>query len=335
MTSICGSDYGMAAGHLGPVRTVLGHEGVGRIVAAGASASLLAGGECVEVGQRVAVCLCRDTCGRCDYCTASDALEGTCRCAEKIFSGVKYDGTFAQFAIVQARYAQPLPARFDGVPDELVAPVLCGGVTAYKALKCCGLTPGQWIAVPGAAGGVGAFAVAYGRAMGYRVIGMDVGKKKEAYVLSHGAEGYVDVSEVKDGVSKEVARLTGGRGVDAVVVTAGSGDAYRTALEMLAPFGTLMCVGIPPPDAFVHFHPMKLIDAGIKITGSMTGTRKDVLEALEFVSRGVVVPTVQRGRLADMSRLILDVAKGAVSPRSPPTFYGLGSAPRYDQTFAC
>ncbi|KAL8382031.1 hypothetical protein RB595_006016 [Gaeumannomyces hyphopodioides] len=312
VTSICGSDYGMAAGHLGPVKPVLGHEGVGRVVAVGANASHLAGGAgVVDVGQRVAVCLTRDTCGSCDYCAAPDALEAAHRCAARIFSGAKVDGTFAQFALVQARWAQPLPARFDGVPDELVAPVLCGGVTAYKAVKCCGLTPGQWIAVPGAAGGVGAFAVAYGRAMGYRVIGLDVGKSKEAYVLSQGAESYVDVSQVED-VGKEVARLTGGSGVNAVVVTAGSGDAYQSALGMLAPFGTLMCVGIPPPNAFISFHPIKLIDTGIKITGSMTGTRKDVLEALEFVRRGVVVPKVHSGKLADMTRLMLEVAKGTI-----------------------
>ncbi|EJT78360.1 hypothetical protein GGTG_03461 [Gaeumannomyces tritici R3-111a-1] len=315
VTSICGSDYGMAAGHLGPTMSVLGHEGVGRVVTAGANAAHLVGdgggSGGVHVGQRVAVCLTRDTCGSCAYCAAPDALEAAHRCEAKIFSGFKVDGTFAQFALVQARWAQPLPARFDGVPDDLVAPVLCGGVTAYKAVKSCGLTPGQWLAVPGAAGGVGAFVVAYGRAMGYRVIGLDVGKAKEAYVLSQGAESYVDVTQVED-LGKEVARLTGGSGVNAVVVTAGSGAAYQSALGTLAPFGTLMCVGIPPPDAFISIHPIKIIESGIKITGSMTGTRKDVLEALEFVRRGVVVPKVHSGKLADMTKLILEVAKGTI-----------------------
>jgi D-arabinose 1-dehydrogenase-like Zn-dependent alcohol dehydrogenase len=45
--------------------------------------------------------------------------------------------------------------------DAIIAPVLCGGVTAYKALKISGATPGQWITISGACGGVGSLAIKY------------------------------------------------------------------------------------------------------------------------------------------------------------------------------
>lgn len=201
--------------------------------------------------------------------------------------------------------------------DEQVAPVLCGGVTAYKAIKCIpGLTPGQWIAVSGGGGGVGAFVVAFGKAMGYRVIAVDAGAEKGKYALQEGAEHYVDITNpevMSVGMGAEVKRLSGGEGAPAVIVCAGVGAAYQSALDMLAPFGTLMCLGIPPPPQTFSIHPLQFIQYGYRIMGSAVGTRRDTLEALEFVQRGLVKPKVQWAELGRMSELMDEVIKGKVS----------------------
>lgn len=105
------------------------------------------------------------------------ANEGETRCVEALHSGKAYDGTWAEYTLVPLRYLARLPETFDQIPDEHIAPILCGGVTAYKAIKGCQLTPGQWVVISGAAGGVGALAVSFARAMGYRVIAADAGKK--------------------------------------------------------------------------------------------------------------------------------------------------------------
>jgi len=60
--------------------------------------------------------------------------------------------------------------------DAVIAPVLCGGVTAYKALKISGETPEQWIEISGVGGGVGSLAIQYVCAMGYRAIAIDAGQ---------------------------------------------------------------------------------------------------------------------------------------------------------------
>ena len=60
-----------------------------------------------------------------------------------------YPGTFQQYAIAPAHYATPIP---DGVPSDLAAPLLCGGVTVYAALKKLieeGARPGDWVVIPG------------------------------------------------------------------------------------------------------------------------------------------------------------------------------------------
>ena len=317
LTSICGTDYGLAAGHLGPTRPILGHEGVGTISALGTNVPAL--DSSIAVGQRVGVAWTRDTCGACAYCTSLEH-DGETRCAGKFHSGVKVDGTFAEYAIVPARYLCRIPAAFDDLPDEAIAPVLCGGVTAYKALKGCGAVPGRWIAVSGAGGGVGAFAVAYGRAMGYRVVGVDAGAEKGAYAIDQGAEAYVDVTAEGVDVGAEVKRITGGNGAEAVIVAAGVGAAYQAAFGMLAPFGTLMCVGIPPPDQTASFHPLLFIGNGYRVVGSSVGTRRDIIEALEFVKRGLVSPVTVPAELGDMDDLILRVAQGKVSSYAQRVF---------------
>lgn len=314
LTSLCGTDCSQAAGHLGPTRTVLGHEGVGRIEALGSNVS--GQDPTIEPGQRVGVAWTRDFCGTCPFCT-NLRNDGETRCAAKPHSGQHCDGTFAQYTLVPARYLLRIPDAFAAVPDEHVAPVLCGGVTAYKAIReCDGLYPGQWIAVSGGGGGVGAFVVAFGRAMGYRMIAVDAGPEKGRYAMQEGAEQYVDITNpevMASGAGAQVKALTGGHGAPAVIVCAGAGRAYQSAVDMLAPFGTLMCVGIPPPDGTFSMHPLQFIAGGYKVKGSSVGTRKDTLDALEFVQRGLVTPKVQWAELAKMGELMDDVVKGKVS----------------------
>ncbi|KAJ2893232.1 hypothetical protein MKZ38_008907 [Zalerion maritima] len=306
LTSVCGTDCALAAGHLGPTRAVLGHEGVGTISALGSGVPSL--DPSVEVGQRVGVAWIRDACGTCGFCVLPS---GETRCVGLFHSGRSCDGTFAEYAVVPWRYMTRIPPRLDSVPDELVAPVLCGGVTAYKAIKECHVLPGQYVAISGGGGGVGALGVQYASAMGYRVVAVDAGEEKGRYALALGAEHYVDITKEKD-LGVAVKKLTDGRGCNGVIIATGAGAAYQSAFEMLAPYGTYMCVGIPPPNQTVNFHPIQFINNGAKVTGSAVGTRQDILEALEFVKRGVVSPKVEEAKLEDMESILKWVSEGKI-----------------------
>lgn len=302
MTGICGTDLALAAGKLGPSRAILGHEGIGRVVAMGSAVPESS----IVLGQRVGVGWIRDHCGKCAMCCHP---AGETRCLTKPHSGRTVDGTFAEFTLVPARYVSCLP---EGLEDGVVAPIMCGGVTVYKALKICGAVPGQWVAVTGAGGGVGALGVQYARAMGYRVVATDGGVAKGSYCPSLGAEAYVDF-EAEQSVAEAVKRSTAGKGVQAVLAVAGSGRAYQESFGMLAPFGTLVCIGIPPPTDLVQFHPLMFIDEGFKVIGTSVGTRTDICEALEFVSRGLVVPKVEMITFQDLNTIKDRYAKGDVS----------------------
>jgi propanol-preferring alcohol dehydrogenase len=133
-----------------------------------------------------------------------------------------------------------------------------------------------------------------------------------------GVEAYVDVSTVDDVVGA-VEKITAG-GASAVLVTTPARDAYQSALGMLAPLGTLVCVGIPGVEGRFDVHPIDFIARGVKIVGSAVGTRRDILDAVDFVRRGVVKPKVEVVKLENLTEICAKFANGTVSQAKPGVF---------------
>lgn len=106
-------------------------------------------------------------------------------------SGVHVDGTFRQYMVSSARYVTRIPVELDMAE---AAPVLCAGVTCLRGLKEAKLSIGDWVAIPGAGGGLGHLAVQYALALGHRVVGIDTGADKRALVEGYGAK-FIDFKE--------------------------------------------------------------------------------------------------------------------------------------------
>ena len=196
---VCHSDLHLARGDWAGVGTdgerPLGHEAIGVVEALGPGAD-----RWVSVGDRVILGLGgtggTDWCGACEFC-----LSGRPRHCTRS-SGIM--GTFAEQFVV---YAPGLVVIPDSLGDE-EAPLACGGLTAYGAVKKLfdhGVIPGSTVAVLGAAGGLGHYAVQLLHAFGYRVVGIDVGEERLEFVRSLGA----DVATTPDGAAEAVAP-TGG-----------------------------------------------------------------------------------------------------------------------------
>lgn len=130
---------------------------------------------------------------------------------------------------VAAHHLVPIPAS---VPSEVAAPILCAGITTYKALRLANLRPGDWVAIPGAGGGLGHLAVQYALAMNLRVCAIDSGADKKKLMESYGVQAWVDYAEgdVVEGVKKAV----GGR-VAGALVTAGVIKPYQQVSPFTAP----------------------------------------------------------------------------------------------------
>ncbi|KAH8888016.1 alcohol dehydrogenase II [Thozetella sp. PMI_491] len=317
-SGVCNSDFGlMTNGWVRlpptPKGQVGGHEGVGTVVAFGPGAEKSG----LKLGDRVGIKWLAGICGTCLACLSGfDAS-----CSSVKISGLGTPGTFQQYVTTPANYATPIP---DGLPSEIAAPLLCGGVTVYAALKKTGAQPGQSVVIPGAGGGLGHLAVQIGsRAMGLRIIGIDVGEKEE-FVRSQGAEVFIDISkysrdeEGSASLRADVkASTTKGLGAAAVVVCTGSKAAYAQAMGFLGLGGTLVCVGLPEgiPENIPGSSPGALIGMEKRIVGSAVGNRKDAIDVLDLALRGVVKTQVVVEPMSNLTSVFERMDKGQLHGR--------------------
>jgi alcohol dehydrogenase, propanol-preferring len=179
----------------------------------------------------------RSPCGTCEYCyTGWETL-----CESQKNGGYSVNGSFGSYMLVNAAYAARIPDNAD--PLE-VAPILCAGVTVYKGLKVTDTRPGQWVAISGI-GGLGHIAVQYARAMGLRVVAIDVDDSKRALATRLGAE--VVVNARTSDVVAEVQKATGG--VHGVLVTAVHPQAFGQAIGLTVAAASSPSTGCRPAAA--------------------------------------------------------------------------------------
>ncbi|KAL6399256.1 alcohol dehydrogenase 2 [Ilyonectria robusta] len=309
-TGVCHSDLSCINGGFGLKLAcdVPGHEGVGKIVAyyEGLDSSTLP-----ALGTRVGIPLLQRPCGTCASCGLPD---GEVHCPNTKLLGSLCDGTFQQYITVYVDYMVLLP-NVPGIDDATLAPTLCGGVTAYKALKKSGAKRGDWVAVAGAGGGLGNFAVQYAVSMGFQVIGIDTGEDKRQATLRLGAAASIDFRTTND-VPAEVMKITGGAGVQSAIVLAPSEVTYNQALQYVALQGCLMCVGLPDGDAHLHVPPSLVCRKDITIKGSFVGTRDDIAEALKYVVRGEVKPDIVIYPMDDVEVIFHKMEGGQIQGRA-------------------
>jgi alcohol dehydrogenase, propanol-preferring len=256
-----------------------------------------------KVGDRVGIKWVSAVCGSCDPCLSG--MDGLCRNGK--ISGYYTPGTFQQYVLGPADYVTAIP---DNLPDEQAAPMLCAGVTTYTAIKRSRCEAGQWLAICGAGGGLGHIAVQLAaRGFGYRVIGIDVGSKKEL-VMSCGAEQFVDATAFEgDKIGEEVKRLTGGQGAKGAIVVHADNDAYASAIDMLSFGGTLVCVGIPDgtPVPIKTVVPARMVFQMLTVTSTAVGNRREAKEVLEMAARGIVKTKVEVRKMDQLKQTFEDM----------------------------
>ncbi|WP_137802222.1 alcohol dehydrogenase AdhP [Kocuria sp. 2SI] len=297
-SGVCHTDLHAAHGDW-PVKPeppfIPGHEGVGEVVAVGPEVTR------VKVGDLVGNAWLWSACGECEHCEAGwETL-----CEQQSNGGYSVNGSFGQYMLVDARYCPLIP---DGADTHEVAPVLCAGVTVYKGLKQTEVRPGQWVVISGV-GGLGHIAVQYAVAMGMRVIAVDVADDKLALAERHGAE--ITINAMGPDPAEAVQEAIGG--AHGVLVTAVHPDAFGQAIGMARRGGTIVFNGLPPGD-----FPAPIFDIvlkGLTIRGSIVGTRRDMEEALEFYSRGLIHPTFSKRPLEDINAILDEMIHGKIEGR--------------------
>lgn len=201
--------------------------------------------------------------------------------------GGSLDGMLTELAVLPEQALLPVPAHLS---YQEAATLPCVGLTAWNALTGDGrgVRPGETVLTTGS-GGVSLFALQYARALGTRVIATTGSPAKERRLRELGADEVVDYRARPDWHTA-VRELTGGRGVDRVVETAGS---LEQSLKSLAVDGHLALVGSvsgdwPPLDSRLLFG----VAATVRTVA--VGSHAQFAAMNEFVAEHALRPVVDR-----------------------------------------
>ncbi len=227
---ICRSDWHGWVGEHPKVKpgAIPGHEYCGEVVEAGPLAKW-------RVGDRVIAPFIL-SCGQCPECQSGNST--TCR-AQRV-PGFGEPGAYAEY--VSAPHAHNLARLPESLTPALAAGLGCRVTTAFHALTGrAALQAGEWLAVHGT-GGVGLSLLILGRALGARVIVVDVVQERLDHALSLGAEAAVNP---RDGdVAAKIVEITGG-GAHVSVEALGIEATANGSLECLRPMGRHVQIGLP------------------------------------------------------------------------------------------
>lgn len=295
---VCHTDLHVAQGDFGDVPgRILGHEGIGRVEEVGSDVNTL------KIGDLVSVAWFFEGCGHCEYCI--NGKETFCR--EVKNAGYTVDGAMAEECIVTADYAVKVPDELDA---SKASSITCAGVTTYKAIKTSEIKPGQWLAVFGL-GGLGNLALQYAKnVFNAKVIAIDINEDKLQKAKELGADVILNGRNID--VVEEVKKITN-EGVFATIITAVSKVAFNQAVDIVRATGKVVAVGLPVETMDLSIP--KLVLDGIKVEGSLVGTRDDLREAFQFAAERAVDPIVQMRPLEDINDIFEEMKQGKITGR--------------------
>ena len=279
---LCHSDLSVVDGNrVRPVPMLLGHEAAGIVEQAGSAVTD------VPVGQRIVMTFL-PKCGHCPACgtngltpcepgsaanaagTLMDGGRRLSRGGETVHHHLGVSG-FATYAVVDRRSVVPVPAD---VPPTVASLLGCAVLTGGGAVINSGQPkPGQTVIVVGL-GGVGMAAMITALAHDdVKVIGIDQLADKLDLACSMGAHEVYTPDEARD------------RKIRAAVVIEAVGHprALETAVDLTAPGGRTVTVGLPPPDARISLSPLGFVAEGRSLIGSYLGSAVPSRDIPHFV----------------------------------------------------
>ncbi len=260
LATVCGSDLHTVTGRRpAPCPSVLGHEGVGEVVATGPGAP-------AERGQRV-IWSVTVSCGECARCLSGRTAKCTAvrKTGHEPFDGQwPLSGSYAQHIVLpRGTTVAVVPTR---MPDAVAAPAACATATVMATLEAAGTLAGKSVLV-GGAGMLGLTAVA---------ACLDAGAQVEV----------VDSNPERLTLATEFGAIPGADGpVDVAIDYTGSTDAVRAALARLDIGGVLVLAGSVMPGPALPVDPESVVRRWLTITGVHNYEPRHLHQAVRFLDR--------------------------------------------------
>jgi NADPH:quinone reductase-like Zn-dependent oxidoreductase len=255
----------------------LGADIVGEVEALGP------GARGVEVGQKVVVSP-GVSCGVCEPCLSGQ--DNFCR--QYAILGEHTQGGYARHVIAPDANMVPYPGD---LPFTQVAAVPLVFLTAWQmVVDKARVRPGQTVLVQAAGSGVSSAAIQIAKLHGARVIATTGTDAKMERARALGADAVINYA-TQDFVA-EVKKLTGKRGVDAVIEHVGGEVMAKSVLATAAGGRIVTCgatAGFEPKIDLRH-----IFFRQIEILGSTMGSKGALFGILEHVKAGRLKPVVDR-----------------------------------------
>jgi propanol-preferring alcohol dehydrogenase len=298
---VCHSDLHIIQGELPLPRTpiILGHEVGGYVEKVGKNV------EGVTEGEKVLV-YGGWGCGTCNVCIRGE--EQLCNVLGWL--GIGVDGGYAEYLkIPSRRYLVPIK-KLDPATSS---PLADAGLTAYRAVRkaCEGLPLSETVVIIGI-GGLGQFGVQFAKLRGYRVVAVDVSKRKLEIAKKLGAD--LALNPVEGELLNIISEFTDGKGAGAVIDFVGTNETLRDATSFLGKCGRLVLVGIGGGQASIFWNPA--LPPEVSYTTVYWGSLTELREVIALAEEGKLSLIVERISFDGLLQAFERMKKGDLEGRA-------------------
>lgn len=272
---------------------ILGHELAGRVAKVGRGVRAFAEGDRVVVAHHV-------PCLDCHYCR-SDSFS---MCRQFKATNIE-PGGFAEFVRVSALHVKhttfKIPEGLDARAASQTEPLAC----CLRNAKRLGVRRGDTVGIVG----LGAVGQLLARLLkhhfGVNVLGLDLDEARASLLESCG-QGFTDARRM----DRAISAATSGRGLDALVFTAGTPALVAERLSWVRDGGVLNVFASFHPDPVMPLNLNEVYERELSVVSSYSPSLADLRESLELIASGRV-PVAEIAMtgyaLEDFDRAVADV----------------------------
>jgi alcohol dehydrogenase, propanol-preferring len=263
---------------------ILGHQIVGRVAGLGTGASRF------KIGDRVGIAWINSACGKCYFC-----LEGNENlCADFKGTGCQVDGGYAEYTVIDKKFAFPIPERFT---DSHAAPLLCAGAIGYRDLKLAGIQKGQILGLFGF-GASAHIVIQIAKYWGYRVFVFTRGEEHRHLAKDLGADWTGDLEDKPP------------QKINCAIDFTPVGETVPLALMVLEKGGRLVIAVIRKTTPIPQMDYASLLWDEKEIKSVANITRQDAEEFLPLAAEIPIVTEVQEFSLKEANQALLLLKHG-------------------------
>jgi len=281
---VCGTDVHFWHGEVplpGPV--VLGHEGIGIIEELGEGLTSDSAGTPISIGDRV-YWQPVTPCNHCYPCTILNDVSMCENAFASLFGDANAPTPSTYCEVITLGAGLPFYKLPDDTSSEAVIAFGCAMPTMLQGMeRLGGIQAGQTVVVQGS-GPVGLAATMLAHLAGaHQVIMIGAPARRLEMARKLGADHTIDITQITSvgERTERVRELTNGRGAEVVIEAAGVLEAFSEGLQLVAPSGRYLIVGLWSAPGTVAVEPRLINNGNLKIIGTALAGPRHLYQAIQ------------------------------------------------------